>query len=114
MEISTLWTILELKKEISAKISVPESTLKLIFAGRVLKDQDLVSDYKILDGNTIHLVKSQAQAASQAPTSQSTGPLDTSRVEPAQPLNPAIQTPANNLSKFSLTHAHIKCASENI
>ena len=25
-----------------------------------------------------------------------------------------IQTPANNLSKFSLTHAHIKCASENI
>jgi ubiquilin len=86
VEISTSWTILQLKTEISNKVSTPETALKLIFAGRVLKDQDLVSDYKILDGNTIHLVKSPAQAA-QSPASTPAPAVQRASVEPTQGQN---------------------------
>lgn len=53
-------TILDLKEAIAAQTDVPADRQRLIFSGRVLKDNDLLSDYKVADGNTIHMVKGAA------------------------------------------------------
>jgi ubiquilin len=52
--------VLELKEAIAAQTDVPADRQRLIFSGRVLKDDDLLSEYKVADGNTIHMVKGAA------------------------------------------------------
>jgi len=52
--------VLDLKEAIAAQTDVPADRQRLIFSGRVLKDDDLLSDYKVADGNTIHMVKGAA------------------------------------------------------
>lgn len=51
-------SILDLKNEISTKSGIPAERQRLIYSGKVLKDSETVSSYKIQSGHTIHLVKS--------------------------------------------------------
>lgn len=51
-------TILNLKDEISNVSSIPSLNQRLIYSGKILKDDQIIESYKILDGHTIHLVKS--------------------------------------------------------
>ncbi|PVU99292.1 hypothetical protein BB559_000837 [Furculomyces boomerangus] len=37
--------------------SISKDNQRLIYGGRILKDEELLSSYKVQDGNTIHLVK---------------------------------------------------------
>ena len=52
IEIDTEKTILDLKKAIAHLQSTTPEVYRLIFAGRVLKDEDTIVSYKIQDGNT--------------------------------------------------------------
>lgn len=56
--------MLELKGLIQAKDeSFPAESIRLIYSGRVLKDEDLVSKYSLKQGHTIHLVRPLARAS---------------------------------------------------
>ncbi|KAI7866043.1 hypothetical protein BDF14DRAFT_1875384 [Spinellus fusiger] len=76
----------DLKKAIAEKTQVPVERQRLIYSGRVLKDQDTLETYKVADGNTVHMVKgSQPKTADASITN--TAP---SQVTP----NPPSTTPS--------------------
>ncbi|XP_011041274.1 PREDICTED: large proline-rich protein BAG6-like isoform X2 [Populus euphratica] len=58
------------KEKIANEIGVPVSQQRLIFRGRVLKDEHLLSEYQVENGHTLHLVARQpAQPQPSADTS---------------------------------------------
>ncbi|KAJ3217162.1 hypothetical protein HDU67_008382 [Dinochytrium kinnereticum] len=98
-------SVLQLKEAIAAelaKTSSPSepSTQRLIFAGRVLKDEEPISTYKVIDGSTVHLVRAKAPApatstATPAPAVSPTTPTTTvpnvptpTPTTPSAPANP--------------------------
>lgn len=54
-QISDLVT--DLKLQISKEMECGKDNLRLIYAGRILKDEETLESYKINDGHTIHVVK---------------------------------------------------------
>jgi ubiquilin len=88
IEMGTESTVLELKHKISDHEKESKGTelatesIRLIFAGRILKDDEILSALNIKDGNTIHMVKSQKKAPAAPLVSQ-----------PAPPQQPASQAP---------------------
>ncbi|XP_052100671.1 ubiquilin-1-like isoform X1 [Mytilus californianus] len=71
MEIDTHAHVKELREMVSQKFSAPVEQLCLIFAGKILKDEDTLEQHQIKDGLTVHLVikssnRSQEQAAQRA------------------------------------------------
>ncbi|KAM0788479.1 hypothetical protein ACM66B_001612 [Microbotryomycetes sp. NB124-2] len=69
-------TVLELKQQIANEKPSEYSAdaLRLIWSGRVLKDDDTLGKYGLKDGNTIHLVKgnrANAATSSSGPTTSS-------------------------------------------
>ncbi|KAB5589148.1 Deubiquitination-protection protein dph1 [Ceratobasidium theobromae] len=55
--ISTSKTVLELKQAIAEKSDVAADRQRLIYSGRVLKDEDALSVYKVQNAHTVHMVK---------------------------------------------------------
>ncbi|KAK0747800.1 hypothetical protein B0T21DRAFT_355138 [Apiosordaria backusii] len=87
-------TVLDLKTKLAEPEfeNIPAGNQRLIYSGRILKDADALSVYKIKNLNTIHLVKSaQSNAAASSSASTSTP------TPPAVPQNMAAGTPASNL-----------------
>ncbi|ESK89641.1 ubiquitin domain-containing [Moniliophthora roreri MCA 2997] len=90
--IATDKTVAELKEAIARQSDVPADRQRLIYSGRVLKDEDVLSVYKIQSTHTIHMVKGAARSgASSSSTSQSSNgsqPLPTmqSGQNPSDPL----------------------------
>lgn len=86
-------SVLDLKNKLAGTDfeDIPVERQRLIYSGRVMKNDDALSVYKIKNLNTIHMVKSAASnpapapAAASAPTPQ------------AIPHNMASGTSANNL-----------------
>lgn len=66
-------TVLELKEQIAAQADVPADRQRLIYSGKVLKDDQTLELYKVKTGHTIHLVKSAGTKAAPAATSSSAG-----------------------------------------
>ena len=66
-------TVLDLKHKLSASdyADIPPDRQRLIYSGRVLKDVDALSVYKIKEGNTVHLVKGAASNVRQNPANAS-------------------------------------------
>ena len=66
-------TVLELKTKLAGEDleNIPVERQRLIYSGRVMKNDDTLGSYKIKTNNTIHMVKSAASNPSQAPA---TGP----------------------------------------
>jgi len=62
ISITTDKTVLELKQAIAGKSDVEAERQRLIYSGRVLKDEDTLTIYKIQSGHTIHMVKGAARA----------------------------------------------------
>ncbi|KAJ2757270.1 hypothetical protein GGI19_000204 [Coemansia pectinata] len=55
----------QFKELIAEKLSdTPASSQRLIFAGRILKDSDTLASYNIVEGSTVHMVKSAAKTPS--------------------------------------------------
>lgn len=92
-------TVLELKEIIASTLDIESSLQRLIFSGKVLKDEQTLESYKMADGNTIHLVKGakpkpttqETAAPTPTPTSSATQPRAAAPVNPfAALLNPAM------------------------
>ncbi|TFK22921.1 hypothetical protein FA15DRAFT_621728 [Coprinopsis marcescibilis] len=96
--ISTDKTVLELKQAIAEKSEVPADRQRLIFSGRVLKDDDLLSVYKIQSSHTVHMVKGQARSTE--PPSSSTG----ASAAPQLPRMQTGQSPSDPLTQLN-SHA---------
>lgn len=72
-------SVREFKEDISKRFKSSTDQLVLIFAGKILKDQDTLSQHGIHDGLTVHLVvktqnRSPAALATTAATTQSSSP----------------------------------------
>ncbi len=63
-------TILELKKACSEPSGLEEGQQNLVYKGRILADEKLVSDYNIQETHTIILVKKISQQEKEAKTEQ--------------------------------------------
>ncbi|MCJ1272937.1 hypothetical protein MMC21_000726 [Puttea exsequens] len=66
-------TVIDLKTKLSSSeyADIPPDRQRLIYSGRVLKDPDTLSSYKIKEGNTVHLVKGAASNQRQNPAASS-------------------------------------------
>ena len=49
-------TVEKIKGKVQSKCGMPPSKQKLMFAGRVLKDGSILSQYCITNGSTVHLL----------------------------------------------------------
>lgn len=96
-------TVLDLKEKLSSSehADTPADRQRLIYSGRVLKDNETLATYKIKDGHTIHLVKSAASNQRQNPTPQAAssaaGTTPSSSI-PGVPTNIAAGTGNNPLA----------------
>ncbi|CCL99058.1 uncharacterized protein FIBRA_01069 [Fibroporia radiculosa] len=93
--ISTDKSVLDLKQAIAEKSDVAADRQRLIYSGRVLKDEDVLSTYKIQSSHTIHMVKGAARnaASSSAPA-------------PPQPL-PNMQAGQNPHDPLTQLNGHM-------
>lgn len=73
MTLSLSLTVLDLKNKLAGSdyADIPPDRQRLIYSGRVLKDPDTLSSYKIKEGNTVHLVKGAASNQRQNPANSS-------------------------------------------
>lgn len=62
LEISKSTSILELKQACQEKCSLPPENQNLVYKGKILSDEKLVSDYNMGDGHTVILVKKMTQS----------------------------------------------------
>ncbi|KAH7155608.1 hypothetical protein B0J13DRAFT_229988 [Dactylonectria estremocensis] len=87
-------TVLELKTKLAGSDleNVPVERQRLIYSGRVMKNDDALSTYKIKHNNTIHMVKSAASNQTQSASAASTS------TPPAVPSNMASGTANNPLA----------------
>lgn len=88
-------TVLDLKTKLAGTDyeNIPVDRQRLIYSGRVLKNDDNLSTYKIKPNNTIHMVKSAASNPSQAASTSSSTPTPQ-----AVPTNMAAGTANNPLA----------------
>ncbi|KAL4808200.1 hypothetical protein BDV18DRAFT_134434 [Aspergillus unguis] len=94
-------SVSDLKEKLSSSeyADTPAERQRLIYSGRVLKDNDTLATYKIKDGHTIHLVKSAASNQRQAATNQSaSAPNPSSAAATGVPTNLAAGTGNNPLA----------------
>jgi ubiquilin len=94
MTMSEAATVLDLKTKLSGEDveNIPVDRQRLIYSGRVMKNDDALSVYKIKTNNTIHMVKSAASNPRQAPAAAS------APTPPAVPTNMASGTANNPLA----------------
>ncbi|KAJ9099290.1 hypothetical protein QFC21_004171 [Naganishia friedmannii] len=59
-------SVSELKAQVEEKTQIEKDRQRLIYSGKVLKDEDMLSNYKIQNGHTLHLVKGAAKPGSAA------------------------------------------------
>ncbi|KAF9432863.1 hypothetical protein BGZ76_010223 [Entomortierella beljakovae] len=62
--ISTESTVLQLKEKLATP-EFPVSSIRLVYSGRVLNDDDQLASYSIKEGHTIHMVKSATNRANE-------------------------------------------------
>lgn len=86
-------TVLDLKQKLSTSeyADTPADRQRLIYSGRVLKDNDTLAVYKIKDGNTVHMVKAAASNQRQG-TTTSNASSNTTGAAAAVPQNLAAGT----------------------
>ena len=60
MEVEPKASVKELKEACQAAGEMPADEMRLIFKGKILKDELTLDEYKIENGVTIHLVKGKS------------------------------------------------------
>ncbi|ELR02281.1 hypothetical protein VC83_06470 [Pseudogymnoascus destructans] len=92
-------TVLDLKTKLASEEyeNVPAERQRLIYSGRVLKNEEHLATYKIKNGNTIHMVKSAASNAVQNPANAGATATPASGV----PTNMAAGTANNALANLT-------------
>ena len=64
IEVNNGNTVTEVKAKCEEKTGMKAEEMRMIFKGKILKDDMTVEDYKITDGLTVHLVKGKSAAGS--------------------------------------------------
>lgn len=77
---------------------VPAARQRLIYSGRVMKDEEPLKTYKIKDGNTVHMVKSAQSNATQNPVNTTTTATGSTPRATGVPTNMAAGTANNPLA----------------
>ncbi|XP_028658260.1 ubiquilin-1-like isoform X1 [Erpetoichthys calabaricus] len=75
-------TVKQFKEEISKRFKAQTDQLVLIFAGKILKDPDLLTQHGIHDGLTVHLVIKTQNRSQEQSSSSSTSSNTTASTEP--------------------------------
>ena len=97
-------TVLDLKSKLAGDDyeKVPADRQRLIYSGRVMKNEEPLSTYKIKAGNTVHMVKSAQSNAAQSPANASSTATSTPgsapRAAAGVPTNMAAGTANNPLA----------------
>ena len=78
--------ISELKELIAEKSSIPASSQRLIYSGKVLKDAETAESYKIQNSHTIHLVKSANTASAPAATTAESSTAENTSQTPSSSI----------------------------
>jgi ubiquilin len=91
ISLQTTDTVLDFKNKIAEKCDTPADRMRLIYSGRVLKDQDTIESYKIAEGHTVHMVRSAVPAAagSAAPAAATSPAAAATPAAAAAPTTPA-------------------------
>ncbi|KAF4343194.1 Deubiquitination-protection dph1 [Fusarium beomiforme] len=91
-------TVLDLKTKLAGEAyeNIPVERQRLIYSGRVMKNDDTLSTYKIKHNNTIHMVKSAA--SNQQPNQTPTANTSTSTPAPANMASGTANQPFANLT----------------
>lgn len=79
-------TVAELKAILAEKSNIPADRQRIIFSGRILKDPETLSSYKISDGHTIHLIRGAPPKDAAPSVSAASNTSSTTRA-PAVPTN---------------------------
>jgi len=81
-------TVKDLKEAIAKSSDVEAERQRLIYSGRVLKDEDKLSVYKIQSGNTLHMVKGVAKSSNAQSSGSTPQRLPTMQAgqDPSDPL----------------------------
>ncbi|XP_068189335.1 ubiquilin-4 [Antennarius striatus] len=86
-------SVTQFKEEISRRFKAKQDQLVLIFAGKILKDGDSLSQHGIKDGLTVHLVIKTAHKAgdggSTSASSSTSAPAGTTTTTPTPGANPS-------------------------
>ncbi|KAI8371641.1 uncharacterized protein BYT42DRAFT_580948 [Radiomyces spectabilis] len=113
LEIDVDCNIRQLKEKIGEKLdNLSPDHMKLVYSGRILKDDDICDTYKLREGHTVHVVKSTPKSSASEPngspstteptaTSSSSSPANTST--PAVSSQPPLST-FNPASAFGQTN----------
>ncbi|CCH60823.1 hypothetical protein TBLA_0D03230 [Henningerozyma blattae CBS 6284] len=72
VEIEASSTIKDFKDKIAIVSEIPAPNQRLIYSGKILKDDQTIESYKIQDGHSIHMVKSGAHATASSTTNSMT------------------------------------------
>ena len=87
-------TVGELKAEIASKTTIPVNQQRLIYKGKILKDEGTLESYNILNGESIHLVKGATPSSTPsapAPAASTSAPAaapQASALPVATPVDP--------------------------
>jgi len=82
VEVPTTATVLELKQACEKTVNLAPEAQRLIFKGRILKDEQTLESHKIEDGVTVHLVKAKTTGGAE-PSAQTAS--NTAAASDAQP-----------------------------
>ncbi|PIS53953.1 hypothetical protein CJI97_003651 [Candidozyma auris] len=86
VKVDTSSSIADLKTIISGEADVPPERQRLVYSGKVLKDEETVASYKIKDGHAIHMIKSAAPKKPETSTSE-TATSQGASTSPSVPSN---------------------------
>ncbi|KAL8445826.1 hypothetical protein Emed_005382 [Eimeria media] len=92
LDVEEDWSVRTLKEKCQEKTDIPVAAQRLIYKGRILKDDDLISSQGLKDGHIMHLVKSVAAAA--ATNTQQQPQQQQQQQQPAATPAAAIPTPS--------------------
>lgn len=95
----------ELKEKIGQAQDIAPEELRLIFSGRILKEGDNVSSLKMVEGNTIHMVRSAKKPSAPGTTASTTTSATAASTMPTLAglgPNPIPSTQANSTSSAQM------------
>ena len=77
--------VTDLKLQIAKEMECNKENLRLIYAGRILKDEETLESYKINDGHTLHVVKTGVKPTEKPVIAESPKPTASAASLPSPP-----------------------------
>ncbi|KAJ1055686.1 hypothetical protein FZC28_6526g645 [Saccharomyces cerevisiae] len=81
-------TVLQFKEAINKANGIPVANQRLIYSGKILKDDQTVESYHIQDGHSVHLVKSQPKPQTASAAGANNAPVQQLALAPPRTCRP--------------------------